>query len=142
MGGRGAYSAISKKSIQHGTIGTVSRSAALNALKSGFSVKAKGGKIVRFTSAMNKKYMQGKGRKDGKSPERLYHLGKAVTAVKYANSGIYHLKKDNPPQTVYLHRTGENSGMVVFTDTKTRHVRGFIPVGNLSYWKKNLMNRQ
>lgn len=36
MGGRGARSAIGKNAIMHGTTGTISRSAAANALKSGF----------------------------------------------------------------------------------------------------------
>ena len=48
MGGRGARSAIGKNAIMRGTTGTVSRSAAANALKSGFSVKSAGGETVRF----------------------------------------------------------------------------------------------
>lgn len=126
MGGRGARSAIGKNAIMHGTTGTVSRSAAANALKSGFSVKAAGGETVRFPSALNEKYISGKGRREGESPRRLYQLGRAVTAVRKANRGVYSLPGNNPPQKMYLHQFSGKSAMVVFTDAKTRRVRRFI----------------
>lgn len=87
MGGRGARSAIGKNAIMRGTTGTVSRSAAANALKSGFSVKAAGGESVRFSAALNEKYISGKGRREGESPRRLYQLGRAVTVVKKGKPG-------------------------------------------------------
>lgn len=126
MGGRGARSAIGKNAIMRGTTGTVSRSAAANALKSGFSVKAAGGETVRFPSALNEKYISGKGRREGESPRRLYQLGRAVTAVRKANRGVYSLPGNNPPQKMYLHQFSGKSAMVVFTDAKTRRVRSFI----------------
>lgn len=126
MGGRGARSAIGRNAIMHGTTGTVSRSAAANALKSGFSVKAAGGEAVRFSSALNEKYISGKGRQEGESPRRLYQLGRAVTAVRKANRGVYDLPRNNPPQKMYLHQFSNKSAMVVFTDAKTRRVRSFI----------------
>lgn len=142
MGGRGARSAIGKNAIIHGTTGTISRSAAANALKSGFSVKAAGGYHVKFTSRLNRKYMDGKGRLRGPSPERLYHLGQAVTAARKANRGIFMLKGDNPPQIAFLHQTGKRSGMVVFADAETKVVRGFIAVKNVSKWENNLNIRK
>lgn len=141
MGGRGARSAIGKNTIMHGTMGTVSRSAAANALKSGFSVKAAGGESVRFSSALSEKYISGKGRIQGENPERLYHLGKAVTAARKANRGIYRLGGDNPPQIAFLHQSGKREGMVVFADARTKKVRGFIPVRDVSKWKNELEQR-
>ena len=141
MGGRGARSAIGKNAITRGTTGTVSRSAAANALKSGFTVKAAGGDKIRFTSRLNNKYMNGKGRSQGQNPERLYHLGQAVTAARKANRGIFMLKGDNPPQIAFLHQTSKRSGMVVFADAKTKVVRGFIPVGNIKNWERQLVER-
>lgn len=126
MGGRGARSAIGKNAIMRGTTGTVSRSAAANALKSGFSVKAAGGESVRFSAALNEKYISGKSRREGESPRRLYQLGRAVTVVKKANRGVYSLPGNNPPQKMYLHQFSKESAMVVFTDARTRHVRSFI----------------
>ena len=141
MGGRGARSAIGRNTIMHGTTGTVSRSAAANALKTGFTVKAAGGEKIRFTSRLNNKYMNGNGRSQGPNPERLYHLGQAVTAARKANRGIFMLKGDNPPQIAFLHQTGKRSGMVVFADSATRTVRGFIPVGNIKNWERQLKER-
>lgn len=142
MGGRGARSAISKNAIMHGTTGTVSRAAAANALKTGFTVKAAGGNRIRFTSRLNNKYMNGKGRSQGPTPERLYHLGQAVAAARKANRGIFMLKGDNPPQIAFLHQTGKRSGMVVFTDAKTKVVRGFISVKNVNKWENTLNIRK
>lgn len=125
MGGRGARSAIGKNAIMRGTTGTVSRSAAANALKSGFTVKAAGGKNVRFSYKINNKYINGEGRKEGPSKARLYDLGRAVIAVRKANEGVYDMKNNNPPQIMYLHRFSEKASMVVFVDANKRNVRGF-----------------
>ena len=142
MGGRGARSAVKKRTIQHGTRETVSRAAASNALKSGFYVNAAGKRRVRFTYELHKKYAEGIGRKNNQpAKERLYQLGKAVTAVKKANRGVYRLLYDNPPQLAYLHQFGKRDGMVVFVDLRTRIVRGFINVDNLNKWEKNIIER-
>ena len=141
MGGRGARSAVKKLIIRHGTRGTVSRAAASNALN-GFYVNAAGERRVRFTYELHRKYAEGVGRKDNQpAKERLYQLGKAVTAVKKANRGIYRLLHDQPPQLAYLHQFGKRDGMVVFVDLRTRSVRGFINVDNISKWEKNIIER-
>lgn len=142
MGGRGARSAVKKSVIRHGKRGTVSRAAASNALKSGFYVNAAGNRRVRFTYDLHRKYAEGVGRKDNQpAKERLYQLGKAVTAVRKANRGVYRLLYDTPPQLAFLHQFGNRDGMVVFVDLKTRIVRGFINVIKMKKWENELKAR-
>ena len=142
MGGRGARSAVKKQIIRHGTRGTVSRAAASNALRRGFYVNAAGKRRLRFTRDLHDKYANGVGRKDNQpAKERLYQLGKAVTATKKANRGVYRLLHDHPPQIAFLHRFSKRDGMVVFVDLKTRTVRGFINVDSISKWEKSIQER-
>lgn len=142
MGGRGARSAVKKSVIRHGTRETVSRAAASNALKNGFYVNAAGKRRVRFTYDLHRKYAEGVGRKDNQpAKERLYQLGKAVTAVRKANRGVYRLLYDTPPQLAFLHQFGNRDSMVVFVDLKTRIVRGFINVDNISKWENSIIER-
>ena len=142
MGGRGARSAVKKQTIRHGTSGTVSRAAASNALRKGFYVDAAGKRRVRFNRDLHEKYVNGVGRKNNQpAKERLYQLGKAVTAVRKANRGIYRLLYDNPAQLAYLHEFSKRDGMVVFVDLKTRIVRGFINVDNLNKWERSIEER-
>ena len=71
----------------------------------------------------------------------MIHLGKAITATKYANKGIYRLYGDNPPQLVYSHSFSKRKGMVVFVDMNTNVVRGFIPTKDINGWKNKLAQR-
>jgi len=142
MGGRGARSAVKKQTIRHGTRGTVSRAAASNALRRGFYVNAAGKRRIRFTRDLHEKYVNGVGRKNNQpAKERLYQLGKAVTAAKKANRGVYRLLHDNPPQIAFIHQFSKRDGMIVFVDLEKRIVRGFINVENLSKWEKSIQER-
>ncbi len=95
-------------------------------LESGFDVKDREGNIVKFTSALASKYLQGIGRKSGIDVERLKQLPRAILAVHKANGGVVLHPKDNPPEKSYFHRFSDKRGIIVFTDAKTGAVRGFI----------------
>ena len=96
---------------------------------------------VHFNYSLHEKYVNGKNREDGASAERLMHLGKAVTAVKYANKGIYRLDGDNPPQLAYFHSFSKRKGIVVFIERDSKKVRGFIPTKDINGWKRKLAPR-
>ena len=133
---------MSRRDISKGTIHTISISSASNALQRSISVKPADNKKLHFNYKIHEKYVNGKGRKDGESEERMIHLGKAVTAVKYANKGIYHLKDDNPPQVVYFHSFSKRKSIVVFVEENTNVVRGFIPTRDINSWKRKLGARK
>ena len=132
---------MARRDISRGTARTISIFSASNALKRSISVKAAGDRKIHFNYKLHEKYVDGKGRKDGETAERMVHLGKAITTIKFANKGIYRLSGDNPPQLVYLHSFSKRKGMVVFVDMNTNVVRGFIPTKNINDWKDKLAKR-
>lgn len=133
---------MSRRDISKGTTKTISISSASNALQKSILIKSSDNKKIHFNYKLHEKYVNGKGRKNGESEERMIHLGKAIMGVKYANRGIYHLKGDNPPQVVYFHSFSKRKNIVVFVEEKTNVVRGFIPVKDINAWKRNLESRK
>lgn len=132
---------MARRDISRGTTRTISLASASNALRKSISVKATGDRKIHFNYKLHEKYVDGKGRKDGESAERMIHLGKAITATKYANKGMFRLSGDNPPQLVYFHSFSKRKGMVVFVDMRTNVVRGFIPTKDINGWKRKLTSR-
>lgn len=108
-----------------GITGKISMAEALKILESPLAVWASDGRKAIFDGRLVRKYRDGIGRKDGATPNRLLHLGRAVFAVRETNYGVVDLPDHIPPQRQYLHKIGKRKAIVVYVDADD-HVRSFI----------------
>jgi len=108
-----------------GITGKVTLKEAESILSEPVIVTDKYGHNIIFHNGILEKYRDGVGR-SGKDEDRLKSLGRAILAVREHNSGIIDLTNHNPPQRQYLHKIEEMKSIVVYVETLSGYVRGFI----------------